>query len=262
MAEQLCEDLQLGRVQSLVRAFGILDELAKGRHLTLKELAGAVDLPRSTAHRLLTTMEALRYLSFDRATNRWAIGAKAFAVGAVFASAREFAPVGQAIIRSLAAELDHTINISVPEGSGLCFIDRVGSGPNHPVFLQRGALLPLHMTASGKAMMAAWSRLDLDKYLKRVVLSGRTPQTIVDANRLREELCAVRERGFAIDDEEYDQGLRCVAAVVTDGCGPPRGAISISERCSHHPIARLREIGPSLARAAREMTKHDMLTAA
>jgi hypothetical protein len=80
-SQQEPEDGLLGRVQSLVRAFGILDELAKSDHMTLSDLSRAVGLPRSTTHRLLTTMEALRYVAFDRRKNGWSVGVQAFTVG-------------------------------------------------------------------------------------------------------------------------------------------------------------------------------------
>lgn len=75
----------LGCVQSLVRAFGVLDELSKTSGLTLTEVANRVRLPRSTTHRLLTTMQALKYVRFDRDTSHWLIGVQAFNVGAAFA---------------------------------------------------------------------------------------------------------------------------------------------------------------------------------
>ncbi|WP_380879513.1 IclR family transcriptional regulator [Sphingomonas sp. DBB INV C78] len=252
--DTLQDDLLLGRVQSLVRAFGILDVLAKGGSLTLRELALAVDLPRSTAHRLLTTMEALRYVAFDRRTNRWAIGVQAFTVGAVFAQSRDLGHLGRSIMRSLATELQHCVNIAVPEGSGICYVDQAAVDGYRQTAARPGAVLPLHTTASGKMMMSHWSRFELDRYLDRVPLRARTARSIVETSGLRQELARVRERGFATDDEEHDQGLRCVAAMVFDRLGTPRGALSISDRASILGRERLVELGSTVVDAARQIT--------
>jgi len=251
------DDLLLGRVQSLVRAFGILDELAKAGSLTLRDLAQALKLPRSTTHRLLTTMEALRYVAFDRQTNRWTVGVQAFTVGAVFAQTRDLGQLGRSIMRSLASELQHCVNIAVPEGGGICYVDQVASHGYRQTAARPGAVLPLHTTASGKMIMAHWSAYELDRYLDRTRLNARTDRSIIDMQQMREELALIRRRGFAMDDEEHDRGLRCVAAMVFDRSGNPRGALSISDRASILTRGRLNELGPSLITAARQMT-HDM----
>jgi IclR family transcriptional regulator, acetate operon repressor len=248
------DDGALGRVQSLVRAFGLLDELAKNDSMTLSELARTASLPRSTAHRLLTTMEALRYVAFDRATNRWSIGVQAFTVGAVFAQTRDLGKLGRSIMRSLVSQVQHSVNIAVPEGRGVCYVGQVAGAGAHRTAARPGALLPLHTTASGKVIMAHWTRQEFDRYVARIPLQGGTAHSIVDADRLRGELTAIQERGYAVDDEEHERGLRCVAAMVHDRHGMPQGALSISDCASRLGRARLDDLGPTLVLAAQQMS--------
>jgi len=248
-------DGSLGRVQSLVRAFGLLDELAKNDSMTLSELARAVGLPRSTTHRLLTTMEALRYVAFDRATNRWSVGVQAFTVGAVFAQTRDLGKLGRSIMRSLMSQVQHCVNIAVPQGQGVCYVGQVAEHGLHQTAARPGAVLPLHTTASGKVIMAHWSRQEFDRYVAFTALEGRTPRSIVDADRLREELTAIQARGYALDDEEHERGLRCVAALVYDRYGMPRGALSISDCSDKLTRPRLDDLGPSLVLAAQQMSR-------
>lgn len=151
--------------QSLVRAFGILDELAKGDSMTLSELSRAVGLPRSTAHRLLTTMEALRYVAFDRQKNGWSTGVQAFTVGAVFAQTRDLGQLGRTIMRSLMTQVLHCVNISVPEGEGVCYVGQAAANGFRQTAARPEAVLPLHTTASGKVLMAQWSRAEFEHYL-------------------------------------------------------------------------------------------------
>jgi len=248
------KEAPLGRVQSLVRAFGLLDELAKNDSMTLSELASLVSLPRSTTHRLLTTMQALRYVAFDRKTTQWSIGVQAFTVGSVFAQSRGLGNLGRPIMRSLMSEVHHCVNFAVPERQGICYVGQVAQNGFQQTAARPGAVLPLHTTASGKAIMAHWSRSEVDRYLRGDPLKSRTTRSIVDRDRLRHELVETYERGYAFDDEEHEMGLRCVAAVVHDRCGAPCGALSISDRSSRLTRARLDELGPTLVLTARQMS--------
>jgi IclR family acetate operon transcriptional repressor len=253
-SQQEPEDGLLGRVQSLVRAFGILDELAKSDNMTLSDLSRAVGLPRSTTHRLLTTMEALRYVAFDRRRNGWSIGVQAFTVGAVFAQTRDLGQLGRTIMRSLMSEVQHCVNIAVPEGAGVCYVGQAAANGFRQTAARPGAVLPLHTTASGKVLMAQWSRAEVDRYLGSAPLKARTARSIIDGDRLRRELADISMRGYALDDEEHSDGLRCVAAVVNDRYGLPKGSLSISDRSSHLPRARLVVWGPALISAAQRMS--------
>lgn len=244
----------LGRVQSLVRAFALLDELAKSDGMNLSEISRKVKLPRSTVHRLLTTMEALRYVEFDRQTHLWAIGVQAFAVGAAFAQTRDLGQLGRPIMRSLMSEVHHPVNIAVQEGSGMCYVGQVAAQGITSTVVRPGACLPMHTTASGKVLMAHWQLSELDRFLEGRSFARRTRQSIVDPLALRDELALVRQRGYAIDDEEQADGLRCVAALVTDRYGMPKASLSISDGVSRLERARMDDVGPMLMLAARQMS--------
>lgn len=244
----------LGCVQSLVRAFGLLDRLADCDGMGLSEVARAVNLPRSTAHRLLSTMEALHYVQFDRDQNRWSVGRQAFRVGAAFAQTRDLGEVGRGMMRSLLREVNHCVNVAVPETHGICYIDQAARDGARPSVARPGAVLPMHTTASGKVIMAHWSPLELDRFLEHKELRQRTARTLVDGDRLRDELALVRERGYAIDDQEHEEGLRCVAALVRGYRGESYAALSVSDRVSSLDRLRMDELGPLLVNAARRLS--------
>ena len=244
----------LGCVQSLVRAFGLLDHLAGCDGMGLSEVARAANLPRSTAHRLLSTMEALHYVRFDRETNRWCVGVQAFRVGAAFAQTRDLGEIGRGMMRSLLREVNHCVNVAVPETHGVCYVDQASREGFRQTAARPGAVLPMHTTASGKVIMAHWSPGELDHFLRHKSLRQRTTRTLVDDQRLRAELALVRERGYAIDDEEHEDGLRCVAALVRGYRGSPMAALSVSDRIASLERARLDELGPMLVGAARQLS--------
>lgn len=246
---------RLGRVQSLVRAFRILDKLSTANAMPLSELAGLVDLPKSTVHRLLTTMEALEYVQFDRDNNRWSVGVSAFRVGSAFAQTSDFEKVGRGIIRSLVLEVNHSASLCVPRSIGIFYLHQVQARGGWPTAARQGASLPMYSTAAGKCVMACWTEKEFGAYFDTRELVQRTRRTIGNRDALRRELAAILERGYAIDDEEQADGTRCIAAVVTDRIGQPRGALSVSDSISRLRRKRFDDIGTMVAGAARRMSQ-------
>ena len=249
-------DDRLGRVQSLVRAFGLLDLLAKHDDgLTLTELAKLGGLARSTAHRLLTTMDALRYVEFDPSSNRWMIGVRGFALGAAFVQSRDLGRLGRPIMRSLMIEANEVVNIAVSGSEGVRYVGQVRPIERRPSSGQPGTHSPMHTTASGKVLLAYRNSAELDALLRDMALTPRTHFSIVEKSRFVEELARIRDQGFAIDDEENVSGIRCVAAPVFDRHHRIRASLSISGSCGRLPDQRLHVLGRSLAAAARRMSE-------
>ncbi|MDF0546287.1 IclR family transcriptional regulator [Sphingobium sp. H39-3-25] len=224
----LAADTHLGRVQSLVRAFALLDELANcDAGLSLTEIAKRVGLPRSTAHRLLTTMDDLSYVDFQRDTNRWQVGAKAMSVGNAFMRSRDLGKIGQPIMRSLAVDYKETVNISIPDGKEIKFVAQVPAKCKLRTNARPGVHLPMHLTASGKAVLAYLEAPQINQFLLQR-MSASTAYTITDPSRIQTQLSEIRKRGYALDDQESAVGVRCVAAPVLDGDLRVLGALSLS----------------------------------
>lgn len=247
-------DERLGRVQSLVRAFGVLDTLCDRDGMTLSDVARAVGLPRSTTHRLLTTMEGIGYVRFDRAHSHWFVGMQAFKVGNAFVQTKDLGQLGRDAMQSLETQVRHTVNISVCERDTVRYLNQVPTQGGRRVAARPGACLPMHSTAAGKALMTSWSEGDLDRYLEAGRAAARTAHTIADRERLRHELALVHARGYATDDEEHHLGMRCVAAVITDRMGRVRGALSVSDSAIALKRDRLVELGPIVTLAAHRLS--------
>ena len=246
---------RLGQVQSLVRAFGILDELAKhDAGCTLTQVAEATSLPRSTAHRLLTTMNALGYVDFNPSINRWMIGLQAFSLGATFVQMRDLGRVGRPIMRSLMFDAGETVNIAIADVENVTCVGQV-----KPVNVERamavpGRHLPMHTTASGKVLLAYREEQARDAFLKSHDLRRCTALTIVEKNALVAQLEQVRANGYAVDDQENELGTRCIAAPVFDRHGRVRASLSISGSIKRIPQDRLPALVQTLAAAAQRMT--------
>lgn len=244
-----------GQVQSLVRALGALEELARhASGLSLTQLSRRIDLPRSTTHRLLTTMNGLRFVLFDPQTNHWMVGPQAFTVGAAFGGARDLARLGRPFIRALNMKSDETVNLLVPNEQEMVYVGQQRSKSATPMPFETGDRLPIHLAAAGKAVLAFQREEELDAHLRKVDFTRRTNRSLASARDLAESLRQVRGRGYAFDQEESAQQLHCVGAPVFDAQGQPVAALSISGPDTRMGRERMHALGRELRATALKLT--------
>ena len=245
-----------GGVQSLTRALSILDTLAESDEgLTLTALARKVTLPPSSAHRLLTTLQRQRFVRFDQATMTWQIGVQAFVVGNAFARTRDVATLAKPYMRRLMEETGETVNLYVLTGgeSVICMA-QVQCNQTIRAISRPGGQVGMHRSAAGKAMLAQMRRQEVADIAARQGMARATPNTIVSLRRLHAELAKTRSRGFAIDDEEFALGLRCVAAPIFDERGAAHAALSVAGPSARMFDERIALLGGVVGAAADSVT--------
>ncbi len=218
-----------GGVQSIERAFTILEEVASHRDgIRLGELSRKVGLHTSTTFHLVKTMLMLGYLRQMPDDKTYRIGTPLFRLAASALDELEMATLAKPILEGLSANTGETSHIAVRAGDDIVVLARtVGAGP-FQISDRVGAMRPGHCTAIGKILLAALSEEQLEAYLSRRPLAPLTAKTITDAELLRREIAAVRKSGIAYDDGEYSAEARCVAVPVKDFSGEVRVAIGIS----------------------------------
>jgi IclR family transcriptional regulator, acetate operon repressor len=245
-----------GDVQSLTRALSILDALAESDEgLTLTTLARKVALPPSSAHRLLTTLQRQRFVRFDRPTMAWQIGVQAFVVGNAFARSRDVATLAKPYMRRLMEETGETVNLYVLTGSeSVICMAQVQSNQTIRAISRPGGQVGMHRSAAGKAMLAHMRRQEVADIMARQGMSRATPNTIVSLRKLHAELARTRSRGFAIDDEEFALGLRCVAAPIFDERGAVHAALSVAGPTGRMVDERIAQLGGVVGGAADSVT--------
>jgi IclR family acetate operon transcriptional repressor len=244
-----------GGVQSLERALGLLSTLAGREAATLSELARATGLPASSAHRLLSTLQAARYADFDERTNEWSVGVEAFRAGAAFLRRARVTDAARAEMRALVDATGETANVAVPDGGEVVFVSQVETA--HPIraFFGPGARAPMHASGIGKALLSAMPRAQAERRLPRGPLPAYTPATLTDARALFQDLDLAAARGWALDDEERNPGMRCVAAAILDAFGEPVAGLSISGPTARLDAEAIARAGPLVARAARRVSE-------
>ena len=218
-----------GGVQSIGRAFAILEEVARNRDgIGLAELSKRVGLHNSTTFHLVKTMVSLGYVRQLKDSKRYRIGRPLFALAASALDEVEMMSLATPVLEGLSRETGESAHFCVRMGDSVVVLART-SGPGAFQLTDRvGVVRPAHSTALGKVMLAALTDQQLDRYLAHAELKPHTPNTIVSADRLRREIVEVRRTGMAFDDGEFDSELRCVALPVRDYTGQVIGAIGIS----------------------------------
>src|ERR1700736_4981453 len=233
-----------GGVQSVDRALSILETLAEDDEgYRLSDLAVRTGLSTSTVHRLLATLEKRRFVHFDRHESKWHVAAQSFAVGATFARRRNFVAQAMPYLRKLRDQTRETANLAVVDDEFIIVLTRMESREIMRSLTKVGGRVPMVTSGVGKAVLATYSDEDVGAIVRHHGMPRLTEKSIVRPSDLFKELATIRKQGFAVDDEEAEMGLRCVAAVVYNALAEPLAAISVSGLTSRVTDARLAEIG-------------------
>lgn len=236
-------------VQSVTRAFALLEVIADaGGELTLSELAASSGLPLPTIHRLLQTLISGGYVR-QQASRRYALGARLIRLGRQ--ADRQVGVLAQPELRRLAAELGETANLAVLEGDAAVYLAQSPSAHSMRMFTEVGRRVAVHNTGVGKAMLADLEDPAIRELLHRTGMASQTPRSHTTPEALLADLALIRERGFAIDDEEQELGVRCYAMAVPHAGLPV--ALSVSGPVSRVDAEFAERAVPALRRATERI---------
>jgi DNA-binding IclR family transcriptional regulator len=236
-------------VQSLERAFDLLEALAAEGELGVTELAARTGLVPSTAHRLLATLAKRGYVTQGSLSGRYLLGYKVIEV----ASGLEhrlprLRAVARPHLERIQRATGETTNLVVLDGERVVYVDQIEGSHSVRMFTVVGTAALAHTTASGKAIMAyGRPELAMSLYADREPLERLTPRTLVTFRELQEDFARIRRRGYAIDNEEHEEGVGCVAAPLFDHTGAPCAAISVSGPSARIVHADTTELGALLS---------------
>ncbi len=223
------EDRQRSGVQSLGRAFSILEEVARHREgIGLAELSKLVGLHNSTTFHLAKTMVSLGYMRQERDSKRYRVGRPLFALAASALDEIEMVNLATPVLEDLSRETGESGHFAVRMGDSVVVIART-SGPGAFQLTDRvGVVRPAHCTALGKIILASLRPDQLKRFLERVELKPSTPKSITEPSVLLHEIAEVRRSAIAIDDGEFNAEVRCIAVPVYNFTGDVIGALGIS----------------------------------
>ena len=237
-----------GEVQSLDRAIALLEIVAAADGLNLSEIARRAELPTSTVHRLLATLQRRGLVAHEAESGAWTVGVELFRIGAAYLRIRKLPEIGRPVVREVLQEVDETVNVSMLDGYELVCVAQAESHAPVRAFFRIGRRLPIHASGAGKAVLTAASERLREELLAHNALERFTARTRTTRPALDADLAETAARGWAIDDEEHTPGMRCVSAPILDEWKEPVGALSISA-----PLVRmLPERMEALGRRARD----------
>lgn len=217
------------RVQSVDRALSILETLSNYKSLSLIEISEKVNLHKATTHRLLNSLLDNGYIEKDPISKQYRISLKLFELGNRRVQNIDFLNVAKSMIRQLAIEINQTVHLVVEDNNEVLYIDKYDPiGNENRMQSKIGMKAPMYCTAVGKAILATKSNSEITKYWEKTNIRKLTNNTIIDLENFLEEIEDIRKNGYALDNEENEQGIMCVGAAFSSFRKIAAGAISIS----------------------------------
>jgi IclR family acetate operon transcriptional repressor len=239
-------------VRSLERAFELLEHLADaGGQLALTELAEVSGLPMPTIYRLMRTLVNRGYVRQD-ASKRYALGPRLIRIGET--AGRLLGAWAQPSLAKLVDEVGETANMAVLDGDEVVYVAQVPSRHSMRMFTEVGRRVNPHCTGVGKALLAQLPESAAEEIVGRTGMPVRTAHTITDPARLLAELARIRKLGYALDDEEQEIGVRCVAVPLIGT--PTLAAISISGPQGRLPHDVIDQVVPIMRDIAARLARH------
>lgn len=244
------------RIQAIERAVAVLGAFTEDEpDLRVSDVAHRVGLHKSTAHRFLVNLEAAGMVEKVPRTGRYRLGLRLLELGSLVMQRMNLWDETLPFLEDLVRATGETGHLAVLEGGEAVYVERVEARRALRVPSAIGRAYPAHATNLGKVLLAFQPADEVERIVTERGLEGFTPHTITDAGRLGEDLALIRERGFSIDNEEYDEGLRCIGAPVWDHSGVVVAAIGIGGPVTRVTPDRIDELAALVMAAARGLSR-------
>jgi DNA-binding IclR family transcriptional regulator len=235
-------------VQRALDILGLFD--SESPELGITEIAEALELHKSTVAGLVYTLEENDYLVQDTTTRKYRLGFRLVERSSELLDQIDLRTVARPHLDKLRDWCDESVNLAIPDGRQVVYIERLTTTQSLGMRAKVGYRGLMHCTALGKAILSGTDRAGVEKIAAEEGLPAVTTKAITDLEQLLEELGRVREQGFALDDEENEEGVRCVAAPILDHTGQPVAALSISAPAHRLPVSRVAIYGARVKEAA------------
>lgn len=253
MPEDAAADAK-GQIPTNLRLLLIFEEVARsGVPVSPAALAEALDLPKPTIHRLLTTAEEEGFLQRDVDGKSFGPGRRLRRLAGNTLSSQRIRTERLIVMKALAEEVGETCNLAAPGRFGMVYLDRVETHWPLRIQLPIGSHVPFHCTASGKMYLSSLRTEKLDRLLSWMEFEKQTTRTITDKDVLREEIATTRARGYSTDNEEMMDGMAAIAVPIKDGEGRLLTTLSIHAPVQRLSFEKLVSVLPTLQEAAAKI---------
>jgi len=224
------------KIKSIVKAASIIDLLAASSvPLTLSEITNGLGIAKSTLHGIISTLMDVGYIDQDAETGRYLLGFRLFEIGSSVSRNWNARNISYPYMQKLVEKTGETVHLAVLADGEVLYINKQESPGSIHIVTDTGVKLPAHCTGLGKVLLSGLKPYDLKKIIRKRQLIRHTETTITEFDHLTAELEKIRAQGYAIDEQEFMEGLRCVAAPIYSYRGNVICALSIAG-----PVSRMR----------------------
>jgi DNA-binding IclR family transcriptional regulator len=242
-------------MKSLHKVIDIIDIIADEGSLGIRELAVKAGFPPATVYRIVSTLLERKYIQQDPLTRKYTLSLKFLELGTKIQKQYSLTQIARPYIEQLMLDTRENANLCALDGDEVIYLDHVHSDEHMlQSFTSLGTRVPLYATGVGKAILSQRGESEIKAYLKRIKLIAFTEKTFVNKSRLIKELKKIKNRGFALDNEERETGIRCIAAPIFDHTGQCNAGISVSGPALRITRDRVKELGKTVIRHAQSIS--------
>ncbi|GAA0321466.1 IclR family transcriptional regulator [Bacillus carboniphilus] len=243
-------------IQSVDRALYILDILKNNpRGLGVTEIAGRLEVAKSTAHRLLASLEEHGYVQKVGKEANYRLGLKFIEMNQVVVENLNVVELARPYLEQLSSATGEIVHLVMLDGYEIVYIDKVDNSSTIRIYSQIGRRAQLHCTGVGKAILAYYDDTRINEFIKNNDFRSYTENTITDGQALLQELKYIRESGISYDKEEHEPGIQCVAAPIKDHQNNVQYAISVTGPLTRMTQEKLKECIPKLKETVNHISR-------
>jgi IclR family transcriptional regulator, KDG regulon repressor len=216
-------------VQTLERSLDLIEYLSLEKNGSgITEVGNKLGLHKSTVHRLLNALVKRGYVEKDKQTSKYSLGLKFIEIGSLRLNHIELKTEAAPYLRHLAESTRQPVHLAILDGIEAVYIDKIEPVSNLRMYSQIGRRVPVFCSALGKSLLSDLTDDELEKTMTKIEFRNFTKMTHAAAESFRADILSTRSRGWSIDDEEHEEGIRCIGAPVKDYTGKIIAALSVS----------------------------------
>jgi IclR family KDG regulon transcriptional repressor len=249
------EETKMTKLTSLEKGLRLVDVIAKTKSLGLRELAAESGFPPSTVHRLLGILTACHFVTQDAESKKYRLSLRFLELGAAVREDLNVITLARPHMAALMKATSETVNLAFFDNAEVVYVDQISNSNSLlRMFTRVGTRAPLHCTGVGKARLAAMPDELVVEYWRSAKKERHTVNTIVDEHDLTRELQVIRQFGYAVDNEEMEIGVRCVACLIRQHRAGIVGAVSVSGPSSRLTRDKVASLGELVQQTASRIT--------
>jgi len=250
-----CSYIGTNMVNSVLKAVKILGIIGRSKPLGISEISRMLEIPKSSTHNLLQTLESEGFVERNEDTNKYNLGTRLIELGYRAQNDLAICRIAKPYLNGINQETDETVHLTLLDDDEVLYVDCVESKRRMRTYSVIGIKAPLYCTAVGKAILAELPEIHIKQIINSKGLARLTDKTITNENNLFQDLSDTRERGYSIDNKEHEDQLICVGAAIRDVNGEVFASLSVSGPSDRMTEERIVHIGSLIKNATSEISR-------